>query len=111
MGLKKAAILQNHGLLTLGETIESAVFWYLSLEKSCRVQLMVRSALDGTEKAERVSEDDARDIRRRVGTEASGWFAGLGEFNWLEHKEQGRYGTWDGPEPVIDPSKSHLKNA
>ena len=33
---KKAALLQNHGLLTCGTTIESCVFWFTSLEKCCK---------------------------------------------------------------------------
>ncbi|KMU72007.1 class 2 aldolase/adducin domain -containing protein [Coccidioides immitis RMSCC 3703] len=33
LGNKKAALLQNHGLLTVGKTIEEAVFWFVSLEK------------------------------------------------------------------------------
>lgn len=39
LGQKKAAILSNHGLLTVGETVESCVFWFMSLEKCCQVQL------------------------------------------------------------------------
>jgi hypothetical protein len=30
LGSKKAAILQNHGLLTVGPTIEAAAWWYLA---------------------------------------------------------------------------------
>lgn len=33
LGNKKAALLQNHGLLTVGGTVEEAVFWFVSLEK------------------------------------------------------------------------------
>jgi len=36
LGNKKAALLQNHGLLTCGRTIESTVFWLMSLEICCR---------------------------------------------------------------------------
>lgn len=38
LGPRKAALLQNHGLLTCGKTIESAVFWFMSLEKCCHAQ-------------------------------------------------------------------------
>jgi len=37
---KKAALLQNHGLLTCGTTIESCVFWFTSLEKCCEFSLL-----------------------------------------------------------------------
>ena len=29
LGDKKAALLQNHGLLTVGGTVEAAVFWFI----------------------------------------------------------------------------------
>ncbi|KAL5403795.1 hypothetical protein PMIN04_012743 [Paraphaeosphaeria minitans] len=34
LGPHKAALLQNHGLLTVGHTIEEAVFWFVSMEKA-----------------------------------------------------------------------------
>lgn len=47
IGGKKAALLQNHGLLTCGKTIEEAVFWFVSLEKCCHAQLMADAAAGG----------------------------------------------------------------
>jgi ribulose-5-phosphate 4-epimerase/fuculose-1-phosphate aldolase len=32
---------KNHGLLTVGQSIESAVLWFIILEKVCRMQLLV----------------------------------------------------------------------
>lgn len=40
----QAIILQSHGLLTLGETIDSAVCRFIMLEEQCRVQLMADAA-------------------------------------------------------------------
>ena len=40
LGSNKAALLQNHGLLTVGGSVEEAVFWFCSLEKCCHAQLM-----------------------------------------------------------------------
>ena len=34
LGDGKAVILQNHGLLTVGETIDAAAFWFMSLDKT-----------------------------------------------------------------------------
>jgi ribulose-5-phosphate 4-epimerase/fuculose-1-phosphate aldolase len=34
LGDGKAIILQNHGLLTVGETIDAAAFWFISLDKT-----------------------------------------------------------------------------
>jgi hypothetical protein len=47
LGDKKAALLQNHGLLTCGKTIEATVFWFMSLEKCCHSQLMADAAAGG----------------------------------------------------------------
>lgn len=44
LGDKKAAILQNHGLLTVGGSVDEAVWWYISLERCCHVQLMAEAA-------------------------------------------------------------------
>lgn len=40
----KAAILQNHGLLTVGETVESAVWWFIAMERCCQAQLLAQAA-------------------------------------------------------------------
>nr|POE63123.1 meiotically up-regulated gene 14 protein [Quercus suber] len=49
IGNKKAAILQNHGLITCGATVEATVFWYVSLEKLCGTHLAARAACGGRE--------------------------------------------------------------
>jgi ribulose-5-phosphate 4-epimerase/fuculose-1-phosphate aldolase len=43
LGNNKAAILVNHGLITVGETVDEAAYLYTLLEKSCRIQLMVEA--------------------------------------------------------------------
>ncbi|KAE8329205.1 class II aldolase/adducin N-terminal [Aspergillus sergii] len=39
-----AAILQNHGLITLGSTVDEAGFLFYSLEKACHSQLLAEAA-------------------------------------------------------------------
>ncbi|KAF2206251.1 hypothetical protein CERZMDRAFT_103575 [Cercospora zeae-maydis SCOH1-5] len=43
LGPNKAAILVNHGLITVGQTVDEAAYLYTLLEKSCKIQLMVES--------------------------------------------------------------------
>lgn len=43
LGDNKAAILVNHGLITVGQTVDEAAYLYTLLEKSCRIQLMVEA--------------------------------------------------------------------
>ncbi|KAJ3764143.1 class II aldolase/adducin N-terminal [Lentinula raphanica] len=40
----KACILQNHGLLTLGGTVDEAVYLFGALDRLCHVQLLVEAA-------------------------------------------------------------------
>ncbi|KAE8370452.1 class II aldolase/adducin N-terminal [Aspergillus caelatus] len=40
----RVAILQNHGLLTAGSTVDEAAYLFTSLERTCEVQLMVDAA-------------------------------------------------------------------
>ncbi|ROT34587.1 arad-like aldolase/epimerase [Sodiomyces alkalinus F11] len=39
----KGCILRNHGLLTVGRTVDEAAWLFTSMEKSCQVQLLVES--------------------------------------------------------------------
>src|SRR6201996_2127526 len=44
LGTYKAAILQNHGLLTVGKTVDEAAWFYITMERSCQVQLLAEAA-------------------------------------------------------------------
>ena len=40
---KKAVILQNHGLLTVGHSIEECIFWFVTMERTCQSQILAES--------------------------------------------------------------------
>jgi ribulose-5-phosphate 4-epimerase/fuculose-1-phosphate aldolase len=67
----KAAIHQNHGLITASRhSIEAAAFWFIALERCCQQQLM----LDACGHAPTlVPPDRARYSREHVGSEYIGW--------------------------------------
>ncbi|KAF8855695.1 class II aldolase family protein [Acephala macrosclerotiorum] len=44
LGQGKGAILRNHGLLTVGATVDEAAFLFTSMERSCKVQLLAEAA-------------------------------------------------------------------
>nr|WTC10740.1 class II aldolase/adducin family protein [Streptomyces anthocyanicus] len=44
LGSGKALVLRNHGLLTVGDSVDAAAWWFLSLERSCQVQLLAKAA-------------------------------------------------------------------
>ncbi len=67
----KAAIHQNHGLLTASRhSIDSAAFWFMALERCCQQQLMIDAT--GIE-PKLVSPDRARYSREHVGSDYIGW--------------------------------------
>lgn len=43
---KKAVILQNHGLLTVGQSVEEAAWWFISMERSCQAQIVAETISD-----------------------------------------------------------------
>jgi len=71
LGDRKAAILQNHGLLTVGETIDAAAWWFITMERTCQAQLMAEAA--GTPKL--IRPDVALLTRETVGNPGAGWFS------------------------------------
>jgi ribulose-5-phosphate 4-epimerase/fuculose-1-phosphate aldolase len=44
LGDCKAAILRNHGLLTVGHSVEEAAWWFITMERSCHAQLIAEAA-------------------------------------------------------------------
>jgi len=71
LGDNKAAILRNHGLLTVGESIESAAWWYITMERTCQAQLMAEAA--GTPVV--IDDENAKITYKTVGSELAGWFS------------------------------------
>ena len=37
-------ILRNHGLLTVGHSVDEAVWWFITMERSCQAQLLAEAA-------------------------------------------------------------------
>ncbi|ODA71718.1 Decarboxylase NovR [Streptomyces sp. AVP053U2] len=44
LGLRKALVLRHHGLLTVGDSVDAAAWWFVSTERSCQVQLGAKAA-------------------------------------------------------------------
>ncbi len=70
LGDNKAAILSNHGLVTVGTTVESAAWWFITMERSCQAQLLAEAA--GTPKP--IDPEHCAATYDVVGTELAGWF-------------------------------------
>jgi ribulose-5-phosphate 4-epimerase/fuculose-1-phosphate aldolase len=67
----KAAILRNHGLLTVGHSVDEAAWWFITMERSCQAQLLVEAA--GTPVS--IDPEMARLTSGQVGSHVAGWFS------------------------------------
>src|SRR5580765_1462509 len=70
LGPRKAAILRNHGLLTVGESVDEAVWWFITMDQSCQAQLLAEAA----GKPIAIDRENALVTRGQVGTHGAGWF-------------------------------------
>ncbi|ATL85184.1 class II aldolase/adducin family protein [Streptomyces malaysiensis subsp. malaysiensis] len=70
LGGAKAVILQNHGLLTVGQSVAAAAWWFITMERSCQTQLLAMAA--GTPTL--IDHDTAVDVRNQTGNPVAGWF-------------------------------------
>ncbi|KAL8797136.1 MAG: hypothetical protein Q9195_000603 [Heterodermia aff. obscurata] len=60
LGTGKGCILMNHGLLTVGSTVDEAAFLFRLMEKSCEVQLLAEAAAaNGNLKKKIISDEEA----------------------------------------------------
>ncbi|OJA11961.1 hypothetical protein AZE42_08070 [Rhizopogon vesiculosus] len=88
LGSNKALILQNHGLLVATKSIESTVFFFISLERCCQVQIIAdQAAAARGQRPRTIDRETATRIREAFGSEYGGWFSGIVEFQLLEHEE------------------------
>jgi len=75
LGRHKAVILRNHGMLTVGESVDSAAWWFLTLERTAQAQLMAYSAAAGLgSKPIQIAPVEAKGTYGQVGFELAGWF-------------------------------------
>lgn len=70
LGPRKAVILQNHGLLTAGQTVDEAAWWFITMERSCQAQLMA----EAVGKPISIGHESALLTRGQLGSHMAGWF-------------------------------------
>ncbi|MHB1986974.1 MAG: class II aldolase/adducin family protein [Acidimicrobiales bacterium] len=71
LGDNKAVILQNHGLLTVGHTVDEAAWWFITMERTCQVQLLAEAA----GKPITIDPAMATLTQTQVGSHLAGWFS------------------------------------
>ena len=71
LGDNKAVILQNHGLLTVGHSVDEAAWWFITMERTCQSQLLAEAA----GKPVPIREEVAKMTAGQVGSHLAGWFS------------------------------------
>ena len=79
VGDTKAAILANHGLITVGQSVEEATFWFVTMERTCQAELLAMAAGEPTP----IDDETAAAVFTQVGTPLAGWFSAQPLFDWI----------------------------
>ncbi|MEM9926563.1 MAG: class II aldolase/adducin family protein [Cyanobacteria bacterium P01_D01_bin.50] len=71
LGEKKAIILRNHGLLTVGNSVDETAWWFIAMDRCCHSQLMA----EAVGKPVHIDPETARLTHSQVGSHKIGWFS------------------------------------
>ncbi len=71
LGEHKAVILRNHGLLTVGHSVDEAAWWFITMERTCQAQLLAEAAGSPV----LIDHEHAALTATQVGGHAAGWFS------------------------------------
>src|SRR6476660_9725971 len=71
LGGAKAVILRNHGLLTVGHSVDEAAWWFITMERSCQAQLLASAAGDPV----LIEPEMAKLTASQVGSHVSGYLS------------------------------------
>jgi ribulose-5-phosphate 4-epimerase/fuculose-1-phosphate aldolase len=83
LGDNKAAILSNHGLLTVGRTVDEAAWWFVTMERSCQAQLIAEAA--GTPVL--IDPDVAAKTAGQAGGHRTGWRQFQPLYDWIVEEQ------------------------
>jgi len=70
LGDRKAVILQNHGLLTVGASVDAAAAAFVAMDRACQSQLLAEAAGDPVD----IADEVARHTYGQVGSDLAMWF-------------------------------------
>src|SRR5690606_36879338 len=91
LGENKAVILRNDGLLTVGHSVEETVFWYVTMERTCEVELLARAAGEPV----LIDPEVARSTQDENGGHVQGWFQAQRLFDWVAQVEPSAFRSTD----------------
>ena len=71
LGESKAVILSNHGLLTVGHSVDEAAWWFITMERSCQAQLLAEVVGSPVH----IDPANAKLTAGQVGSHYGGWLS------------------------------------
>jgi len=71
LGDKSAAILRNHGLLTVGASVDAVTWLFVTMERSCQAQLLAEAA----GKPILIDDETAAMTHRQIAGDFASWFS------------------------------------
>lgn len=83
LGQNKLAILRNHGLLTVGTSVDSAAWWFITGERTCQAQLLAMAAGSPV----LIDAETAKLTHDQVGSELAGAFSFHPLNQWIISQE------------------------
>lgn len=83
LGDRKTCILQNHGLLTTGTSVDMAAWLFISMDKCCQSQLMAEAT---GSKPILIPEEVARKTRGQMGSDFACWASFQPMFDMITHR-------------------------
>ncbi|KAF8575494.1 aldolase [Ramaria rubella] len=87
----KAVLLQNHGSLTLGSTVDEAVHIFTALENACKVQLMAEAAAANGLQKNIIDPEDAAFTAATLADPEISYIAFMPEYNLLVEETKGAF--------------------
>jgi ribulose-5-phosphate 4-epimerase/fuculose-1-phosphate aldolase len=88
----KACILQNHGLLTVGQTVDEAAFLFLSLEHACQGQLLAEAAAAGGRVKKVLITDEEAAYTNKMESDPESCYAEFQVYvDWEDHVSKGDF--------------------
>jgi ribulose-5-phosphate 4-epimerase/fuculose-1-phosphate aldolase len=79
LGERKALILRNHGLLTVGHSVDEAVWWFITMERTCQAQLLAEAAGSPV----LIDPEQAEKTAGQVGSPLAGWVSFQPLYDWI----------------------------
>jgi ribulose-5-phosphate 4-epimerase/fuculose-1-phosphate aldolase len=83
LGENKAVILRNHGLLTVGYSVDEAAWSFITMERSCHAQLLAEAA--GT--PIKIADEMARTTHDQTGSPVACYFSFQPLWDWITREE------------------------